>query len=114
RKAYYFKYDGQILKRIYYSDHKDFYLKNINEFESKCTNDIINNLKLFFNKNSINNYSEYKSYFEIFEFELKWKNEKPQDKLKWYNLDKLKILASQKNIKNYNKMKKIDLIKLLK
>jgi hypothetical protein len=47
------------------------------------------------------------------EFNNKWKNATPQQKLDLYGIEKLKILAKNKKIKGYSKYKKHELINIL-
>jgi hypothetical protein len=48
-----------------------------------------------------------------YEFNNKWKNTTPQEKLHLYGSEKLKILAKNKKIKGYSKYKKHELINIL-
>ena len=46
-------------------------------------------------------------------FSNNWKSSTPKEKLNFYGIEKLKILAKYKNIKGYSKHKKNELIKIL-
>ena len=46
-------------------------------------------------------------------FNNKWKTSTPQEKLTFYGIEKLKILAKNKQIKNVSKIKKKELINVL-
>ena len=48
-----------------------------------------------------------------YDFNNKWKNTTPQEKLHLYGSEKLKLLARNKNIKGYSKYKKHELIHIL-
>jgi len=48
------------------------------------------------------------------DFKKKWNTSEPHEKLNFYGIQKLKILAKQKEIKGYSKYKKPELIKVLR
>ena len=75
---------------------------------SKCIN-CKNNIECCNENCSIRPRKCYKCY----EFIDKWKNTTPKEKLNLYGIEKLKILAKQKEIKGYSKYRKHDLICIL-